>query len=699
MGLRSAVTAVALVLLGPSFGEVTSGSAQDAVCPPEPGPGPVTFTDATAEAGMVLPLTGMHAHAAAAGDVNGDGRLDLFVGTFADRPPEEYAERGATGPSPDTLLLGSALGATEDASFPEAYGRTSGAAFADLDGDGDRDLVAARHYRNDPQRTNDDLGTILYRNDDGAFTEAALLDATARGRSIGVLDADGDGDLDLFLGQDSLSRDSLLLRNDGMLVFTDVTAASGIPPRVLALGVGIGDLTGDGWPDIVTGGSRPPAPGSFQVARVFVNRGDGTFREADGSAFIWPAHGNEDWAAGVALGDLNRDGRLDVAIGQHYGSTLDHGIAAPVRIYLHQGTTPAGDPRFSEVQDALPGLLTKAPHVEITDLDNDGWPDVVAWASAGGGALPAAFRATGAPGGTPAFEEPEGLGSPQYWPTGVAADMDGDGRVDLFAAEWYPDRPSLLLRNETDVGHWVEVEVSDPVGGVGSRVEIYCAGGLGDASSLIGMEEISVTEGYGAGTPGVARFGLGDVGVVDVRVTPPHGAPPIDRLGVTAGTSPVIEPPPACTTVSDRLEVRARGSLTVTRGPQGLLLAGPGITTPPCSLEGISRIDVTGASRLAVHGTRGGNRIRLDGTTLRFDGLSLDVRGVDRVELRGRGGRDILVGGSSPDLLRGGGGKDRLRGRGGDDRLSGGPRVDTLDGGGGTDRCRQRRDRRIRCER
>ena len=67
---------------------------------------PVDFTEETAARGLVEPLKGMYAHAAAFGDVNRDGWQDLFVGTFASYPDANYQVRGATGPSTDRLLLG-----------------------------------------------------------------------------------------------------------------------------------------------------------------------------------------------------------------------------------------------------------------------------------------------------------------------------------------------------------------------------------------------------------------------------------------------------------------------------------------------------------------------------------------------------------------------------------------------------------------
>ena len=109
----------------------------------------------------------MMGHTVAVGDVNGDGWEDLFVGTFADRPVQEYQFRGATGPSPDRLLLGGPSGFTADPSFPEMYGRTASAAFADLDGDADLDLVIGRNYRN---TLRGNLPTVVLKNDGGHFS-------------------------------------------------------------------------------------------------------------------------------------------------------------------------------------------------------------------------------------------------------------------------------------------------------------------------------------------------------------------------------------------------------------------------------------------------------------------------------------------------------------------------------------------------
>ena len=129
-----------------------------------------------------------------------------------------------------------------------------------------------------------------------------------------MLDYDGDGHLDLFIAEDRFAGgSSVLLRGHGDLTFEDTTERAGIGTGVIGMGVGTGDLDGDGRPDLFVGGSN----------RLFLNQGDGRFAESKAAPPAWPTYGDEDDPAGVAEGDVNGDGRLDLVIGQHYNSTLD----------------------------------------------------------------------------------------------------------------------------------------------------------------------------------------------------------------------------------------------------------------------------------------------------------------------------------------------------------------------------------------
>jgi hypothetical protein len=487
----------------------------------------ISFSDQTETLGLVEPLVGMYGHAAVWGDLNGDDRADLFMGTFADRDADEYQFRGADGASPDQLLISSEPSFVPADDFPEMFSRTSGGTVADLDVDGDLDLILSRNFDDDSPAA---PPSQILRNDGGTLVplDGSGLPTGFGGRSVGVLDYDGDELQDLFIAEDRFTNgNSVLLHNEGNLSFSDATTAAGLPTGVHGLGVGVADLTGDGHQDIFVSGSN----------RLFVANGDGSFREVDSAVFAWNLFGEEDDIAGVSIADVNRDGMLDILIGQHFNSTVDEGTKVPVRLYLNRGLDDAGDPVFEDVTEAagLVGLPTKAPHVELNDVDNDGWPDVVTTASATEGTRPAIFRHAGLDGDLPQFEAPAGLGSPQYWVAGPSADIDRDGRLDVFLVEWEPALPSLLLRNESTSGHWLEVSVGAEQGfGIGWRVEVYAAGRVGEAEALLGAREITVTQGYSAGVAPIAHFGLGEETSADVRLTPPNGVAASDLLGIGA---------------------------------------------------------------------------------------------------------------------------------------------------------------------
>ncbi len=483
-------------------------------------PGPLQWSDGTSESGLETALLGMRGHAAGWGDVDGDGLLDLVVGTFATSRQEVYQERGASGPSPDQLLIGGEDGRfTPALSLPEQFGRTSGVAMADLDVDGDVDVVLSRNVNGrDPGP-----GTAIFENSNDVLEVVeAGIDPDLGGRSIGVIDVDADGLLDLVVLEDRYrGGSSQVYRNLGSLQFELANSAFGFPSDVHGLGLATGDLNNDGFTDLFVAGSN----------RMFFGTGEGLVEVPDAIP-AWEMFGSEDDVAGAAIADVNRDGWLDVVVGHHYNSTLSRGNEVPVRLYLNR--TGESGPDFEDVTEAagLVGIPTKAPHVEFADIDNDGWPDIVTSASAESGSVPAVFHHTGIADGIPVFAPPQGLGSAQYWVTAPTADVNRDGRLDLLAVEWEPSLPSVLFVNDSDSGHWVEVVVDNVYGGIGSRVEIYEFGSLGSPSALLGAREIVATLGYTAGAETVAHFGVGEATNVDVRIIDPFGGETLDWLGV-----------------------------------------------------------------------------------------------------------------------------------------------------------------------
>ena len=483
---------------------ITAGTASDLSCwtaQPAAGTGELVMRDVTEEVGITTPLLGMHGHAAIWTDIQGDGWPDVYVGTFADRPPEEYRHRGASAPSPDALLTN--IGGTFESvpTMPFDLTRSSGGVSADLDGDGDLDLVVARNIRKDSDLT----PTQLFDNVGGSLVPSVLggIPDQFGGRSIAALDYDNDGLLDLFVTEDRYrGGSSVLLHNDGDLAFS-IDRDAGIPKDVFGLGVATGDFNEDRHSDIFVSGSN----------RLFLSTGEGRFEEASNDVFEWAVFGTEDDVAGSSVGDANNDGHLDLLVGHHYNSTLESGAEVGVRLYLGDGKG-----EFVDVTESsgLPRLQTKAPHVEFQDFDNDGWLDILTSASAG--AVPAIFMSTGEIDGVPRFESPPGLGGVQYWVTAPTADYDRDGRVDLLAVEWEPSLPTLLFRNETLSGNWLEVSIDHRLGhGLGWTIQAESDDGT------VRSATVTASQGYGGGVIPSVHFGLGKVDSATVRIIPPDG--------------------------------------------------------------------------------------------------------------------------------------------------------------------------------
>jgi hypothetical protein len=151
----------------------SSISVEQATCwaaPPSSGTTDITFSDVTDQEGITDEVTkDRWGHGVAWGDVNNDESLDLLLGTFADYDPlVKYLGYTSGTFKPDQVAIRGAGAFTVDTTFPETYGWTSGLAFADLDNDGDKDLVLSRHQEDgyDQAAAGE---TIALRNNAGSF--------------------------------------------------------------------------------------------------------------------------------------------------------------------------------------------------------------------------------------------------------------------------------------------------------------------------------------------------------------------------------------------------------------------------------------------------------------------------------------------------------------------------------------------------
>jgi len=244
------------------------------------------FTDATSQ----IPPDLDYSNAVALGDLDGDGDLDAFVGNEWGGPNRVYLNEGN--------------GVFTDASsrIPPTSNWTWAVALGDVDGDGDLDALVGNGYFEELSQNR------LYLNDgNGFFTDAtAQIPADSDGTAaIALGDLDGDGDLDAFLGNGwySGAEQNRLYLNDGNGVFTD--ASSRIPADSDATrAVALGDVDGDGDLDVFVGNCYGFAN------RLYLNDGNAVFTDAPGRI---PSDSDDTWA--VALGDVDGDGNLDAFVG------------------------------------------------------------------------------------------------------------------------------------------------------------------------------------------------------------------------------------------------------------------------------------------------------------------------------------------------------------------------------------------------
>lgn len=442
-------------------------------------------------------------------DYNNDGYEDIFIANGTSRE----AETEAAGERPHDYLLrnngdGTFTDVTEQAHVG-ASGWHSGCAIGDYNNDGFPDIYVTGYGPN-----------LLYRNNgDGTFTEvatAAHVDDPHWGFpkwSMGAAwgDYDNDGKLDLYVanfvkydpkhlpprpgdvGSCKLSNvpiacppdsyqgeQGILYHNNGDGTFTDVTQAAGLvrQPKDLGRGFGavFGDFNNDGWQDIYQ--VNDSGPNWF-----YINNGNGTFTEASfESGLAVDGFGNPQGTMGVAVGDYNNDGRMDILI--------TNWINQDKTLYENQGSHAFQDVTLarglSQVGYEYCGWGTR-----LFDFDNDGWLDI--WMTFGHTDPQVEKVHPENPFAEPSFmlrnlegkkfvdvSQAVGLRKlPKRSGRGVAfGDIDNDGDIDVLIIN-KNDVPTLLRNDGGNRNNWLMIRPEGEKSnrsGIGARITVTAGG-------------------------------------------------------------------------------------------------------------------------------------------------------------------------------------------------------------------------------
>ncbi len=411
-------------------------------------------------------------------DYDGDGNDDLFFanGTTLNSKPGEggRAQLYHNDGNGHFTEIAAKAGLTQ-------VGWAQGVCVGDYDNDGHPDLLMTYYGHN-----------ALYRNrGDGTFEDATAraglpVTGTRYGSGCAFVDYDRDGSLDLFVanyvdlnladtprpGQSGFCEwkglavmcgprglplaHNILYHNNGKGGFTDVTERAGIlkPGGRYSLGVAAADFDNDGWPDIYVACDMTPS-------LLFHNRHDGTFEENGVEAGVaYNYDGRLQAGMGVAVGDYDGDGRLDIAKTNFSGDLTS---------LFHND-----DGRFFTDVSREAGLGARQLlgwGIAFIDVDDDGWKDLVI---ANGHVYP---EVEGAKLGD-TYMQPtvlfRGLGNGRFADVttisgsafqtprparGLAAgDLDGDGRPEIVLLNM--NAAPSLLKNSVPGGHSLNVKLT-----------------------------------------------------------------------------------------------------------------------------------------------------------------------------------------------------------------------------------------------
>jgi hypothetical protein len=311
--------------------------------------------DGTFQTAVAYGSGGVRTWSVAVADVNGDGKPDLLV---ASRCADSNCDtNGVVG-----VLLGNG-----DGTFQAAVTYSSGGwyalsvAVADVNGDGKPDLVVANHCASN--NCPNGAVSVLLGNGDGTFQTAVAYGSRGTGPfSVAVGDLNGDGKPDLVVANCGSSGSEcgngnvgVLLGNGDGTFQTAVTYGSG---GYLAYSVAVGDVNGDGKPDLLVANFCVDSNCTNGSVGVLLGNGDGTFQ----TAVTYGSGGIE--ADSVAVADVNGDGKPDllVANGCADSNCTNSSVGVLINTSLKPTTTAlTSSPNPSSLGQAVTFTATVTP--------------------------------------------------------------------------------------------------------------------------------------------------------------------------------------------------------------------------------------------------------------------------------------------------------------------------------------------------
>lgn len=418
-------------------------------------------------------------HGAMWADVDDNGLPDLYLPLII------------SGTLPDLFMHNKGGGVFAEEGKPRGIadpdGGSHGAAWCDLDNDGDYDLINGTTFNDKSGIQND-----MFRNDGkGYFVEIkphVMESRQEATRAFISFDMDRDGDLDIFGvsnyqgSADPPDERNEIYRNEGNFNFTSITTGD-LYTAPMGQGATDTDYDGDGDIDVLAANRTGPV-------NILKNDGNGSFTLTD-PASIGIRHTAPD---GITTADIDNDGDPDILLA---------GSGGRGHLYFNDGKGT-----FTDTQSFL---QTAGYMGGFADLDNDGDQDLY---FAGDTKI---FLNDGTGRFTPGPAVPvDGVNDPR----GVAfADLDNDGDMDFAFGTKKVTRNYIIRNDLCSGGNWLKVRLVAPngqAGAFGAKTSIYPADRAGGA--LLAMRESQSNCGYLGQNDPVLHFGLGHRSYVDVVV-------------------------------------------------------------------------------------------------------------------------------------------------------------------------------------